>query len=247
MSTAALATIGHNNPPPSPFDQSKQQIGELYDEAKNWLDGDPIKSQSEADMVQKLLRSIQEATKEADERRKDECRPHDEAKAEIQERYNALIGKTKKVTGIAVLATDACKEALAPWLRQVEEENRREAEEARKAAEEKQRLAMEAMQNRKSLEDSAAAERAVQGAKAAEAEARKLGNAKASAKGAGRAVTLRDYYEPIMVSETEFARHLWTEHRHEMSAFLAVMAAKLVAAGVRKIPGVEVKHERRPV
>ncbi|WP_246188840.1 hypothetical protein [Nitratireductor arenosus] len=247
MNTAALATIGHNNPPPSPFDLSKRQIGELYDEARNWLDGDPIKSQAEADMVQKLLRSIQEATNEADERRKDECRPHDEAKAEIQKRYNALIGKTKKVTGIAILATDACKEALAPWLQQVEEENRRKAEEARKEAEEKQRIAMEAMRDRKTLDDREAAERAVAEAKAAEAEARKIGNAKASAKGAGRAVTLRDYYEPTVVSETELARYLWTEHRHEMSAFLAVMAAKLVASGVHKIPGVEVKRERRPV
>lgn len=240
----AVATIGHNR---SPFEMSKEAIEDLYSEAKNWLDGEDIASQEQADMVQKLLRDIQSAKKEADERRKEEVKPFDEAKAEVQERYNALIGKTKSVTGIAILAEDACKEALAPWLRKVDEENRRKAEEARKAAEEKQRLAMEAMQNRKSLEDSEAAERAVQDAKAAEAEARKLGNAKASAKGAGRAVTLRDYYEPTVVNETEFARWIWTAHRDAMAEFLNTMAVKLVASGVHKIPGVEVKHERRPV
>ncbi|WP_336057336.1 hypothetical protein [Nitratireductor sp. CH_MIT9313-5] len=240
----AVATIGHNR---SPFELSKEEIEDLYGEAKNWMDGEPIASQERADMVQKLLRDIQKAKKEADERRKEEVKPYDEAKAEIQERYNTLIGKTKSVTGIAILAEEACKEALAPWLAKIEEENRRKAEEARKEALAKQQAAMEAMQNRKSLEDREAAERAVQEAKAAEAEARKLDKAKASAKGAGRAVTLRDYYEAHVTNEVEFARWLWTAHRVEMTNFLQVMAAKLCSAGIHKMPGVDVKHERRPV
>lgn len=240
----AVATIGHNR---SPFDLSKEEIEDLYSEAKNWLDGEPIASQEQADMVQKLLRDIQAAAKLADERRKEEAKPHDEAKAAIQERYNTLIGKTKSVTGIALMAEQACKEALAPWLRHVEEENQRKAEEARKEAEAKQQAAIEAMRNRQSLEDAEAAERAVQEAKQAEAEARKLGNAKAAAKGSGRAVTLRDYYEPSIINETEFARHLWTAHRQMMTEFLRRAAEQMVAAGARKIPGVEVKHERRPV
>lgn len=237
----AVAKIGHNR---SPFDISKEEINDLYSEAKNWLDGEEIASQEQADMVQKLLRSIQSATKEADERRKEEAKPHDDAKAEIQERYNTLIGKTKTVTGIAVLATEACKEALSPWLQKVEAENQRVAEEARKEAAEKQRIAMEAMQARESLEDREAAEKLVQDAKQAEAGARKLGNAKAAAKGAGRAVTLRDYYQPVIVSQPEFARYLWTSHKADMADFLNAMAAQLVAAGIRKIPGVEIKHER---
>lgn len=245
-----VAKIGHNNPPLSTFDLAKQKIEDLYSEAKNWLDGEAIANQGQADEIQKLMRLIQAAEKEADEARKEEAKPHDDAKAEIQERYNTLIGKTKTVTGLTVRAIDACKKALAPWLIKIEEENRRKAEEARKEAEEKQRIAMEAMRQRDGidLEASERAEALVREAKQAEADARHAANAKASAKGEGRAVTLRDYYTPEITSMTDFARHVWTAHRSDMEDFLNVMAAKIVASGARSgIPGVTVHHQRRPV
>lgn len=243
--TAALATIGHNR---SPFELSQEAIEDLYSEAKLWMDGQPISSQEHADDVQRLMRLIQAAEKEADERRKEEARPHDEAKAEIQTRYNALIGNTKTVKGKTVLAIEACKKALTPWLRKVEEENQRKAEEARAEAAEKQRLAMEAMQARNTLEDAERAEALAKEAKQAEAEARRAGNAKAAAKGEGRAVTMRDYYAPEITDHTAFARFIWTERQDEMRAFLASQATQLVAAGRHSgLPGVTVHHSRRPV
>lgn len=243
-----VATLGHNNPPATPFDIVSEKIHDLYDEAKNWCDGEEIASQEQADTVQRLMRSIQAAEKEADEARKEEARPHDEAKAAIQERYNALIGKTKSVTGLTVMAIDACKKALAPWLRKVEEENRRKAEEARKEAEAKAEAARAAMRVRQSSEDAERAEALVQEAKKAEAEARKAANAKAGAKGEGRAVTLRDRYAPEVTDYTAFARYVWTAHRGDMEEFLNMLAVKLVASGARSgIPGVAVHHERVPV
>lgn len=244
----AIATIGHNQPPATPFDIVSEKINDLYAEAKNWCDGEEIASQEQADEVQKLMRLIQSAEKEADEARKDEARPHDEAKAAIQERYNPLIGKTKSVTGLTVLAIDACKKALAPWLRKVEEENRRKAEEARKEAEAKAEAARAALAQRQSLEDAERAEALVREAKQAEADARRAANAKAGAKGEGRAVTLRDKYTPEVTDYTAFARHVWTAHRSDMEDFLNAQAAKLVTAGVRNgIPGVTIHHERVPV
>lgn len=243
------APMGHNNPPADPFDLSREEIQSLFDEAKNWCDGEPIASQEQADEVQKLLRMIQAAEKAADERRKEEARPHDEAKAAIQERYNALIGKTKSITGLSVLAADACKKALQPWLVKVDEENRRKAEEARKEAEAKAAAAREAMRQRDGdLEKAAAAEALVREARQAEADARRADNAKASAKGGGRAVTLRDYYAAEVTDYTAFARHVWTAHRSDMVAFLDMQATKLVASGIHAgIPGVNVHHERKPV
>lgn len=235
--------IGHNNPP-TPFDLVREKIEDLYTEARNWCDGEPLASQEQADAVQKLLRMIQAAEKEADEHRKEEARPHDEAKAAIQERYNVLIGKTKTVTGLTIRAAEACKAALAPWLRKVDEENRRKAEEARRVAEEKQREAMAAMRQRQTLEDMEAAERIAAEAKEADIAARRAENAKASAKGAGRAVTLRDKYTPEITDANAFARYIWTTHRAELDQFLAIQAGKLVAAGVREIPGVTIHHER---
>lgn len=246
----AHATIGHNNPPePTPFEASKATISDLFAEAKNWCDGEPIASQEQADEVQKLLRLIQAAEKEADERRIAENKPFDDGKAEVQARYAPLIANTKSVKGMTVLAVDACKKALTPWLLKVEAENKAKAEALRKEAEEKAAAAQAAMRVRDGdLEKSAAAEVLVQEAKQAEADARRADNAKASAKGAGRAVTMRDYYTPEIVDATQFARHVWTVHRADMDAFLATMAARIVSNGITSgIPGVTVHHERRPV
>lgn len=246
----AHAMIGHNQPPETtPFDLSREAIEALFEEAKNWCDGEPIATQGQADMVQKLLRDIQAAEKEADDRRVAENKPFDDGKAEVQARYAPLIANTKTVKGKTVLAIDACKKALAPWLIKVDAENRAKAEALRKEAEAKQLVAMEAMRQRDGdLEKSAAAEALVRDAKEAEAAARKADNAKASAKGEGRAVTLRDYYTPEITDATLFARHVWTVHRSDMDTFLATMAAKIVATGIHSgIPGVNVHHERKPV
>jgi acylphosphatase len=246
---SALSVVGHNNPPePTPFEAVKAKINDLYGEAKNWLDGEAIANQEQADSVQKLMRLIQAAEKEADDVRKEEARPHDEAKAAIQERYNALIGKTKTITGITVLAIDACKKALAPWLIKIDEENQRKAEESRRVAEAARVAAVEAAQQRDSLEGSERFEQAARDARRAEDEARKAGNAKASAKGEGRAVTLRYHYRAEVTDYAEFARHVWTAHRSDITNFLDAEAAKIVGSGARNgIPGVTVHHERRPV
>lgn len=241
----AVAQIGHNR---TPFELISERVNDLYAEAKSWCDGEPVDSQEHADYIQKLMRMIQAAEKDADEARKAEAKPHDDAKAAIQERYNVLIGKTKSVTGLTVLAIDACKQALAPYLRKVEEENRRKAEDARLEAEAKAAAAREAMQKRQTLEDRERAEALVREAREAEADARRAANAKAGAKGEGRAVTLRDKYTPEITDYTAFARHVWLTHRSDMETFLNLQAAKLVASGVRSnVPGVTIHHERVPV
>lgn len=244
-----VVAIGHNNPPePTPFERVSQTIFDLYDEAKNWCDGEGISTQEQADEVQKLLRFIQAAEKDADAARVEENKPFDEGKAAVQAKYAPLIANTKTAKGKTVLAIEACKKALAPWLLKVDEENRRKAAEARREFEEKQRIAMEAMKSRQSLEDSERAEALVREAKQAETDARRAGNAKASAKGEGRAVTLRDKYTPEVTDYTTFARHVWTAHRSDMEDFLKMQADKLIASGVRAgIPGVTIHHERVPV
>lgn len=249
MTSAALAVVGHNNPPEqTPFDAVKEKIEDLYGEAKNWLDGDPIANQEQADQVQRLMRLIQAAEKEADEARKEEAKPHDEAKAAIQDRYNALIGKTKTVTGLTVMAVDACKKALAPWLIKADEEKRRREEELRKEAEAKRLAALEAAKQRESLDGREQFEQAVQQARQAEDYARKAAKDKASAKGEGRAVTLRDRYTAEVTDYAEFARHVWANHRSDLFAFLDAQAKKICDAGVHHgTPGVAIHHERVPV
>lgn len=249
MKKAALAVVGHNNPPePTPFEAIKIKINDLYGEAKNWCDGDPIDSQEQANEVQRLLRLIQDAEKTADACRVDENKPFDDGKSEVQARYAPLIANTKSTKGLTVLAIEACKKALTPWLLKVDEENRRIAEDARRDAEARRIAALEAAQHRDSLEGAEAFEQAVQEARRAEDDARRTANVRASAKGEGRAVSLRDFYRPEITSYAEFARHVWSAHQSDLFAFLDMQAAKIVAAGVHHgIPGVTIHHEKRPV
>lgn len=240
--------IGHNGAPePTPFEVVQSQINDLYGEATHWLDGNPIKSQDEADAIQTLMRLIQAAEKKADETRKDEAKPHDEAKAEIQDRYNQLIGKTKSVTGLTVRAIDACKKVLAPWLKKLDDENKAKVEAARMEAEAKQRAAMEAMQQRDGT-DLAASERAetlVQEAKQADRDARRAENTKASAKGEGRAASLRTSYRAEITDMKAFARYAWTNRQAEMQEFLESLAQKIVNTGRIQIDGVVVHEDRK--
>lgn len=240
--------IGHNGAPePTPFESVKAKIDDLYDEAKLWLDGAEITSQDQAAEIQKLMRLIQAAEKEADEARKDEAKPHDDAKSEIQERFNLLIGKTKSVTGKTVKAVEACKKALAPWLQKLETERLEREAAALKEAEEKNRLAMEAMRQRTgdNLEQNEQAEQLVKEAKAADSQARRIGNEKASAKGFGRAASLRTSYVSQVTDYTAFARFVWAHHKVELCGFLDDLARQIVARGNHNIDGVTVKEERK--
>lgn len=243
-----IASIGHNNPPePTPFDLVSDKIKGLYGEAKNFLDGAEINSAEQADAIQSLLRMIQQAEKEADATRKDEAKPFDEAKAEIQERYNPLIGNTKSGKGLTVQATEACKKALAPWLLKVEADNRAKAEAARKEAEEKTRIAQEAMRQRdgSNLEENELAEALVRDAKAAEAVARRADSAKATVKGFGRAVGLRTSYVATVTDYTAFARYVWLHHRADMQEWLDGFAKQIIDRGNHSIDGVTVTEDRR--
>jgi len=190
----ALAPAGHNNPPePTPFELSKREIEDLAEEARNWLDGTAIASQEIADQIGKLKGLMSEAIKTADARRKVEVKPLDEAKAEIQARYNPLIADTKGVTGIAVRTIAECEKALTPWLLKLERERQAAAEAARKEAEEKAAAAQAAVRAALDLDFAAKeeAEALLVEAKKTEKAAVKLESTKAHVAGAGRAIGLR--------------------------------------------------------
>ena len=107
------------------------------------IDGEPIATQGQADDVSSLMRMLGEEIALADKLRAAEKKPHDDAANAVQARWNTLIGTTKKVTGTAVLAMDACKEALAPWLRKLAAEQEAAAKAAREEAD-RQREAAQA-------------------------------------------------------------------------------------------------------
>lgn len=240
------AIMGGNNPPePSPFEVIKATIDDLYDEARLWLDGEKVETQAQADALNTLASRIRDAAKRADELRKDEAKPFDDGKAEIQARYNPLINDK---SGKTTFALTAIKDALRPYLQRLEDEKMAKAKAEREAANKAYLEAQEAMRNRGAgnLADQEAAEAKVQAATEAEKLATKAENDKAQAKGEGRAMGLRTVKSVVMTDGVLAAKWAWSNHRDELLQFVQTLADKDLRGGsvFGETSGFEVKVER---
>ncbi|MFG1429369.1 hypothetical protein [Roseixanthobacter glucoisosaccharinicivorans] len=195
LDTTAPEMMGHNNPPePTPYELSKAEIEELVEEAKGWLDGEPVKDQAVADKIGLLKGLLRKARQTADGRRKEEVKPLDDAKAEIQARYNALIGDTKKDgKGIAILAEEYCDKALEPFLKALAAEKEAKVKAAREEAEKAAAAAQEAIRAAREADFATqeAAEALLRDAKKAETAANRAEKDTARVAGAGRSIGLR--------------------------------------------------------
>lgn len=245
------AIVGNNNPPveiePTPFEMSEVEIGDLYAEAKNFLDGEPISTQAMADAVSKLIDDLHKAGKLADERRVAENKPFDDGKAEVQARYAPLIAETKAITGKVPRGIEIAKKALEPWLKKLEDEKRAAADAARKIAEEAEAKAQEALAAARAagnLDGRDVAETLLLEAKQADAAATKAENSKAHATGGTRAMGLRSVWRAEMTDGRAAAGHYWTTRRAEVDAFFQGLADADVRAGKREIPGFLVLETR---
>lgn len=238
MGKTAEASIGHNNPPEDPFESCKQEISDLYLEAKNWLDGEGVNSDEEDAAVAKLLDMLRKALKKAEEARKEENKPFDEGKAKVQAKYAELTADTKSKKGLAILAMDACKAALAPYRAKKEEARLAEERKRREEAAELERLAREKMQNsRDNLEEREQAETLLAESKQATKEANK--SARNKTKG------LVTHYRAEMSDPTEAAKYYWKHRKADMEIFLLELAQADVRAGKRLIPGFNIIEEKK--
>ena len=232
--------IGHNGGPElDPFDTIKQEIEDLYGEAKNRADGEPIASQEQHDDIEKLYDLLHEAGKRADEARKEAVKPFDEAKAEIQDKYNKLIGNTKSVKGKVVLGKEALGAMLTPWRNRIAAEKEAAARAAREEADRIAREAQEAMQaSRGDLEAREKAEELVQAAKLADRQARR--DDKAATTGTGLRTIWRCKIEDHSLALD------WAYNRapDQFHALVQSMAEGVVRGGMRAVPGFKVWDER---
>lgn len=247
------AVIGANNPPePTPFDLSREEIDGLFMEANNWLDGEAVTTQAQADAIAKIITDLRAAVNTADARRVTENKPFDTGKAEVQARYNPYIKEPNKAGlggGKAYLAIETCKKAIAPFLKRQDDQKKAEAELARREAEEKQKAAHEAFLTSDSanLAERQNAERLATEAKDLAAYANRAEKDRGVVRGGGRAITLRTVYSAEITNETDFARFVWANHKTDLSQFLEGLADRLVKAGRREIPGVAVLTNQVPV
>lgn len=241
------AVIGGNNPPePTPYELSNTAIGDLYEEAKLWLDGEPVETQEQADAINTLKTKIREAKASAEAAREEEIKPHQATVKEIQGRYNVLIGENKSITGLAIKAEQACNAALKPYLLKLAAIQEAAAKAARDEAERKQQEALAAMRERDAanLAQREQAEALVKEAKQAEDAARRAENVKAHAKGEGRATGLRTVYRAVVEDAREAAAWVWKERNDELMAFVQDQADKAVRAGAKSIRGFKIIEEK---
>lgn len=240
---AAVATIGHNMPPEeSAFAGFHAHIGDLFDEAKNFLDGDPISTEAMAEAVARLMDDIRKAHKDADKARAEEKKPHDDAGKAVQAKWKPLLER-------AELAVDTCKKALAPWLKAKAAEQAAAVEKARQEAEAKAKAAAEAMRAT-TLDDLSGREQAeamVADAKKAEADAKRAESARPQAAGGARAATLRTTYRPELINASEALKHFVRIRPDDVKAALQHLAEVEVRNGAREIPGFNIIAEQSVV
>jgi len=226
------------NAPPEPFVLFKEEVDDLLLEARNYLDGEPIANEGQADAVSSLLNRLRRVAKDADEARKVEKKPHDDAGKAVQAKWKPIIDK-------AELATSTAKQVLAPWLLQIEERQRAEAEAARQEAD---KLAEEAAaahrQSLGNLEAAEEAERLLEAAAEADIEASRAEKQKAHARGGERAVGLVDVFTPVLTDSVAALKHYREQQPEALKEWLVEQARHDVRAGKRSIPGFEIKHER---
>lgn len=238
------APIGHNEPPePTPFEAISVHINDLYDEAHNWADGEPIETEVQAQKVSDLMRMIEDAHKAADAQRKVENEPFDLGKAEVQARYAPLIADTKGTTGKTVRAVAALKALLKPYLVAQEQERLRAAEEARQEAKRLADEARAAAQAATDLREAEEAERLFRESKVAAKDAVKIDNDRARVGGYERAAQVTYKWVAVMRSPSEAVRHYWGCRREELEALALKLAQEDVRSGKRQIPGFAVIQE----
>lgn len=225
----------------TPFDLVKQDIDDLFEEAKTWIDGSEVETQDEADTIAKLTDLARKAKKAADDARKIEAKPFDDGKAEVQARFRPVLSR-------ADIIVDACKKALTPFLAAQEREKREAERKAREEAEAAERAAQEAMRiSSGDIEMREQAEKLAEDAKKAEAAANKLAKDKGHAKGGSRAISLRTTYRPELTDLNAAIRHYWSSRQPEFANLVCELAEKDMRAGKREIPGFNIIEHKEAV
>lgn len=238
-------TNGHNGGPPlddtpSPYETVKQEIEDLFEEAKHWADGEAITSQDMADAITTLHDGLHEAGKRADEARIAEKEPLDKAVKEIQDRYNKLIGNTKTTgKGKVVLGKESLQTLLTPWRTRVAAEKEAAAKAAREEADRITREAEAAIRaSAGNLEEREKAEELLKEAKQVDRWAKR--EDKAATTGTG----LRTVWHADLVDEALGLDWAYGKSPERFKDVVQQMANEAVRSGLRSVPGFVVREER---
>lgn len=241
-------TAAHHIPNATPFDLITEDADSFLTEARNWADGAAIENQAQADDVSRLIEHGRKLAKAADDARKEENRPHDEAKARVQEKYAPLFADPKtKNPGRVFKAIDALKATLQPYLARLDAEKREAERKAREEAEAKAREAAEAMRAAAANDLGAReeAEAKAREAEAAERAAKQAAADKAHASGGDRAMGLRTVWKATVTDARSALAHYYRINPDAFLPLVQKLADDDVRSGKRSgVPGVEFMETR---
>lgn len=238
--------IGANGPPePTTREALTTHLSDLLAEAHNWADGTEVYSQEQADEASRLIDELRKGANAAEEQRKAEKKPHDDAAAEVQAFWGTWIADPKtKNPGKVWKAIDALKACVKPYLDRLEAERQEAARKAREEAEAAARAAAEAARAAAASDLAAqeAAEDLIRAAEQAEADAKRIENAKSQARGGERALGLRKIFVAVMTDRKAALLHYVAQQPEAFVDLLQRLADQDVRAGKRQIPGFTVEQ-----
>lgn len=213
-------------------------VDDLYAEAANFVDGEPVETQSQADALAAIITGAKQIRKDADAARKVEKQPHDDAAKAVQAKWVPVLTKADDVIA-------AVQKPLTAWLQAQEVEQQRIAAEARAEADRLAAEAVAAAQTSGSLERLTATRELQDAAVKAGKRANYVEKAKSHVQGGGRAIGLRTYWDATLTDSAAALKWARDQHPEQLREFLRELAGKAVNAGAREIPGFTITNERK--
>jgi hypothetical protein len=221
-----VSGIGDNMPPPDAT--FGLHIDDLFATLSNTLAGGQVDDDIKESVIDELMDEFRKASKDADEARKVEKKPHDDAGKAVQAKWKPIIDKADR--GVA-----ECKAALTPYRVEKQRIADEAARRAREAAESAQKAAQEALHQSDDLEVKFQAEQDLEQAKKLTAVANKIDRS---------ATGLRTTWEAELTDKTAALRHYLKAQPDEFTALIQALADRDARGARPPVPGV-LYHERK--
>lgn len=233
--------IGDNNPPLTPFDVASAALADLKIEASNYLDGQAIVTQAEADAVGRLLNMGRLTEKLIDQKRVEEKKPHDELANSVQAKYKPLMTDVERIVSVV-------KQSLADFMKAEEAKREARAKEAMDYAQrqlEKVHAMKEAPRTgTRSLNEKALLDEAAHDASEALKAVYDIEREKIQVRTGGRSATLKTQNAAEITDYTAFARWVWkSEYKNELFEFLNGLADRMARRN-REAPGMVINQTK---
>lgn len=215
------AEIGHNMPPAS--EAFSMAINDLFTEAKNFLDGQPIADEGQADAYTAIMDGMKELLRDAEKTRKAEKEPFLVAGREVDERWKAA-------TAPAQLTVKEIAKPLTVWREAQQAIKDAETAKLREEGAQKEKKAQAARESAISLEDAEKAEEQLKRADIAKKTANKIDR---SASG------MRTSWVAEVTDPLALGKWAWLNRRDEYTTFLEGLAKREInLAKAGQLPGV---------